>query len=345
MTLHPPHAAHRFHAIQTGSVKRLDQDDQHSPSWHEWSQPEIDALTLAMAAGRPLLVRGQPGTGKTQLARAAAQHLGWALHAVTVNSRTEAQDLLYRFDAVKRLADAQAQRTLNEADYWEPGPLWRAYAWASAQGYGSLRAQATTAPASPAAPPPGHVILLDEIDKADSDLPNSLLELLGQRSHRFVADRPILIGGPGTAQPLVIVTSNEERELPPAFQRRCMVLNLQHAADVSYEQWLLQRGRAHFGPLADRPALLTEPVLLGAAQQLCADRQLAADAGLTLPGAAEYLDLLTAMHGLAPRDDQAQLRWIHQLSAYAFIKNADSLHSPGPSQRRAALGVEPNPAG
>ena len=127
-----------FQDIVKGTVHKLPPTDHLSESWHQWSQREIDALTLAVAAKRPLLVRGEPGTGKTQLARAAANHLGWVLESVTIHSRYEPQDLLYRFDAVKRLADAQLRDVgadwleAREAGYWEPGPLWRAFGWRSA---------------------------------------------------------------------------------------------------------------------------------------------------------------------------------------------------------------------
>ena len=227
----------RFQELDPPTPLPLLADAQRDASVHCWSTEVIDALTLADVVKRPLLVRGEPGTGKTQLARAAAQHLGWALHAETIHPRYEAQDLVYRFDAVRRLADAQAQRELDDSEYFEPGPIWKAFGWDSANGYGSCRGQAH---------PAGHVILIDEIDKADSDLPNSLLEVLGQRS-LWIAPLARLIGGPGVAAPLIVITTNEERELPPAFLRRCVVLNLAPDPAMTYLRWLVERGRAHFG--------------------------------------------------------------------------------------------------
>jgi MoxR-like ATPase len=182
--------------LKTDAVERFDD------IVHQWSQNEIDALHLALASGRPLLVRGEPGTGKTQLALAVARALDWRLECVTISPRFEAQDLFYRFDAVQRLADAQAAGVAGggvkpDHCYWLPGPFWLAFAWDDALGYGPQSAavkqyvgdgseaspgsHSAGAPASAAAKPAGHVILIDEIDKADSDLPNSLLEVLGSR--------------------------------------------------------------------------------------------------------------------------------------------------------------------
>jgi MoxR-like ATPase len=322
-----------FSPLRDGAIVRLPADDRHDASWHQWAQHEIDALTLALAARRPLLVRGEPGTGKTQTARAAAHHLGWALHPITINARTEPQDLLYRFDAVKRLADAQAGKLQDDADYWEPGPLWRAFGWTTARRYGSCRALADE--------PAGHVILLDEIDKADSDLPNSLLEILGQRAQTIAALR-LTLGGPGVTPPLVIATTNEERELPPAFLRRCVVVNLDLEPGRSYEDWLLQRGLAHFGAGEPGRQVLPEPLLRKAARQLSADRSNAEQAGLPPPGAAEYLDLLYALCALAPGRPDRQRELIDRLSAYSFVKHRSDGSSPLLSQRRPpAAGAPP----
>ena len=339
--------------LRPEALQHLLADDAREATVHQWSLAEINALRLAQAAERPLLVRGEPGTGKTQLARAAADHLGWRLHAVTIHPGTDAQDLVYRFDAIKRLADAQARRNLDETSYIEPGPLWRAYDWASAVGYGSLRVAASK-PANPALPTPtGHVVLIDEIDKADSDLPNSLLEVLGQRS-LHVPPLNRTIGGPAAQRPLVIITSNEERELPSAFVRRCMVLNLMPDSSISYQQWLLQRGQAHYSSTSQRRAGDPRPrmalaVMQRAASQLCQDRDHAQRAGLHAPGPAEYLDLLRALDRLAHEDEAGQQRWLEELSAYAFVKSAALNPAEGDATLTQArpftgqAGAEPKP--
>lgn len=334
-----------FAGLKAGTIVKLDETAEYVQSWHQWSQPEIDALTLAYAAGRPLLVRGEPGTGKTQLARAAARFLNWKLHAETIHPRFEPHELRFRFDAVKRLADAQAggsgkaKKGLVERRYWRPGVLWKAYGWSSAIRF--------LTPAEAIAEPKGHVVLIDEIDKADSDLPNSLLEVLAQRSFHVepVAEA---IGGPTVQPPLIVITTNEERDLPAAFLRRCIVLSL--AADDHYAGWLVARGKAHFGVLENEvgreQSLMDEDVLWQAAEQLVKDRDAVASLNLAKPGLAEYLDLLYALHALfkdeadAQQCTAAQLKWLTRLSAYGYLKHAvedpkSAAHQPTQATERS----------
>jgi MoxR-like ATPase len=304
-----------------GKSCRVELDDGQEPTWHLWKEREVNAITVALAARRPLLVRGEPGTGKTQLARAAASVLGWALHGTTLHLRSEPQDLLYQFDAVQRLADAQVgELKVGEdvRDYWQPQALWLALGWQSAQQYGTLRhASATGAPA-----PRGHVVLLDEIDKAPPDVPNGLLEVLGARSFA-VPGLGLRVASPkDTPWPLVIITTNEERELPPAFMRRCMVLTHDVEAEASYYEFLLAHGEAHFGPGREGATVQIDPTLLErAATRLVLDRQQAQQVQLPAPGLAEYLDLLYALHELAPDDPGKQGEWLDKLNQYAYLKN------------------------
>ncbi len=329
----------RFSSLRAGMIRPLEATLACPRSWHQWSQPEIDALTLAYAAGRPLLVRGEPGTGKTQLARAAAEFLGWRLHAETIHPRFEPHELRYRFDAVKRLADAQAgRRRLDERRYWSPGILWRAYGWQSALPFLPVAESREV--------PKGHVVLIDEIDKADSDLPNSLLEVLAQRSFH-VDPVPEPIGGPDVQAPLIVITTNEERDMPAAFLRRCIVLSL--AADENYVAWLMSRGQAHFGRqpgIAGREeALLDDEVLQAAAVQLDTDRKAIESHNLSKPGLAEYLDLLYALKTLFegtsdPAERKAgQLKWLLRLSAYGYLKHdvedtSSAAHQPSQAKKR-----------
>jgi len=316
---------------------------------HQWSQNEIDALHLALASGRPLLVRGEPGTGKTQLALAAAAALKWHLQCVTVSPRFEAQDVFCRFDAVQRLADAQAAGHAGggvkpDRCYWLPGPFWRAFAWDDALGYGpqsaAMNRHAGDGEDASPGKPAGHVILIDEIDKADSDLPNSLLEVLGSREFPNPVARQAI--KPGDGLPLVVITTNEERELPAAFLRRCVVLTLE--PDDPYADFLVKRGQAHFGAAAPSARRLHETILRMAAEQLEADRHSARMAGVPPPGLAEYIDLLTALCRLAPGKRKEQEAWLARLAPYAFLKNGIIDGSPQLSQQRAAVGAgEPPP--
>ena len=157
--------AHPFLTLEAGQTDTLPEGSRFPAAGHLWSQPEIDALILAQACRRPLLVRGEAGCGKSQVARAAAQALGGTEPLVEViHPRFEALDLLYRFDTLARLADAQVSRLdAGNRKYVRRGRLWEAY-----ERSGADEAQP--------------VLLIDEIDKADADIPNALLEVLGNRS-------------------------------------------------------------------------------------------------------------------------------------------------------------------
>jgi MoxR-like ATPase len=212
-----------------------------------------------------------------------------------------------------------------------PGPLWWVFNWESARLQAEEAARRQTAQVEQWTPPQpdggdprkGCVLLVDEIDKAESDLPNGLLEALGAGQFTPFGIHDPVVASPIT--PLVVITTNEERALPDAFVRRCLVLPLSLPGPLSEPgkeakliDLLVGRGRAHFPDLDQ--AILDE-----AARQLVADRKKAIEQRWRpLPGQAEYLDLLRAVDALAPGDVQAQLDMMDRIGRYVLSKQVGS---------------------
>jgi MoxR-like ATPase len=275
---------------------------------HLFDAKSVWAIKAALGARRPLLVRGDPGTGKSQLARAVAAVLGRILVSEVVTSRTESQDLHWRFDAVARLGTAQAMANvrnmasvfLDDHLYLSPGPLWWVFDWAGADTQRNTAVSKGNRPTPPAdwTPAKGCVLLIDEIDKADPDLPNGLLESLGNGEfHVPYLDAPVKCQ-PDLPPPLVVITTNEERELPAAFVRRCLVLQLFLPADKNeLIDFLVARGNAHFGAKLDEPTYKAAAVVL-AGEHLAKKEE----EGRVAPGQAEYLDLLRAVLDILEKD-------------------------------------------
>jgi MoxR-like ATPase len=267
--------------------------------------PELHlAVEVALTTGRPLLLRGEPGTGKSSLAPYVARRLGWRYYEFVVTSATMASDLLWRFDAVRRLAHAQARKVKPESEYVEPGVLWWALDRRSAMSQAAL-AGAIEPDRKTNETRDFHraVVLIDEIDKAHPDVPNGLLVALGsnQITVPYLAS-PITIDANRTgalALPIpkavevspiqIVITTNEERELPAAFVRRCVTYALDHPGPED----LVEIARAQF----DRPEEPFEAadatLALAIAKRLEALRS-QAPAGSYRPSTAEFLDAFRA---------------------------------------------------
>lgn len=220
--------------------------EQQEGTGYVYNDDIILAVNVAIVTNRPLLVLGDPGTGKSSLAPDIARVMKWRYYREVITSHTEARDLLWSFDSLRRLSDAQASglsrrprdginaeeeeaAPVSLARYVEPGVLW----WAINRGTAKWRGMPPDTPGiAPATDPnaevdhPKAVVLLDEIDKADPDVPNDLLVAVG--SYEFLVSEisEKVKAAEGQPYPLLVITSNNERKLPQAFLRRCVMLEL-----------------------------------------------------------------------------------------------------------------------
>jgi MoxR-like ATPase len=253
----------------------------------------ILAVNLALATKRPLLISGEPGSGKSTVAQNLATALRWWYYKQMITSRLLASDLLWTFDALRRLSDANTpgQPLLPKQYYVDPGTLWWALDPSSAENRGSREPLTPQHRAlNPGIPPaewgaPNAVVLIDEIDKADPDVPNDLLETFDlqaftvrETNDRVTAKRDLLL----------IITTNGERELPPAVLRRCITLTL----DPPTEEWFKKIADQKYGA---SPNGLHADV----AKEVMQLRNAARQAGLRGPSVAEYLDALKAARDLS----------------------------------------------
>lgn len=280
--------------------------DQRGGAIYVYSEKVKLAVRVALVTGRPLLVRGAPGWGKSSLAGAVAKHMNWRYLEKVISSRTQARDLMSELDLVRRLSDAQGGKGIDGdwRRYIRPGVLWKAFDPVGADLQERYFAGGTTDGAEQAASGQGAepvkpaVVLLDEMDKADPDVPNNLLVALG--SLQFDVDE---IGPPAVkalpeAVPLIIVTTNDERDLPRAFLRRCVEIQLPalDGADDDGSQrkkLLVEIGAQHLGDELDRTFVQTiADIIVDQA------RNAPADDGLTIPSPAEFIDTLRAVRDL-----------------------------------------------
>jgi len=204
------------------------------------------AVNAAVTLERPILIKGEPGTGKTQLAFEIAEALGRPLIEWHIKSTTKAQQGLYDYDAVARLRDSQLgdDRVNDIANYIVRGKIWEAF-------------ESDVRP----------VLLIDEIDKADIEFPNDLLRELDRMEFYVYETKQLIIA---KKRPIIVITSNNEKELPDAFLRRCFFhyikfpdqKTMEQIVDVHYpglKKTLLKEALAAFYKIRNVPGLKKKP--------------------------------------------------------------------------------------
>lgn len=264
---------------------------------------------------------------------------------LVIDERTERDDLFYRYDAVARVAKAQMlsieargegggsadfKKDLSEARYTRPGVFWWAFDW---KGASDLLGDFVNKEGVAAPIPPTHdwaadsekcleqgcssVVLIDEIDKADTAVPNGLLECLGNMGFKSPhLAKPVSLKK-GAAPPLVIITTNRERELPLAFLRRCLVHEMEFPKTEERALELLTfRTRTRWGEEQVEDDILRQVV-----EGLWKQRE--SSKGMWQPGAAEFLDLIKVLVELHPGDPEEQRKAIDEYQKFTFEKIAD----------------------
>ncbi|MCK5041049.1 MAG: MoxR family ATPase [Sphingomonadales bacterium] len=263
------------------------------------------AVNAAATIGRPLLIKGEPGTGKTVLANEVAGALGKNLIEWHVKSTTKAQQGLYEYDAVSRLRDSQLgdEKVHDIANYIKKGKMWEAF----------------TAENSP-------VLLIDEIDKADIEFPNDLLlELDRMEFHVYETGETIK----AVNRPLVIITSNNEKELPDAFLRRCFFHYIQfpeaatmraivdvHFPDIQKE--LVAEALNIFYEIRDIPGMKKKPSTSEVLDWL--KLLMAEDLPLEVLKSRDTKTLIPPLHGALLKNEQD----VHLLERLAFVNRSQN---------------------
>ena len=257
------------------------------------------AVNAAIALEKPLLIKGEPGTGKTELARQISESLGLKIIEWNIKSTTKAQQGLYEYDAVSRLRDSQLgeKKIENIGNYIKKGKIWNAF---------ESKERA--------------VLLIDEIDKADIEFPNDLLQELDKMEF-FVYETNETVKA--IKRPIVIITSNNEKELPEAFLRRCFFHYIQfpdkdtlekiisvHYPDI--KKLLLENALNKFFEIREVPGLKKKPSTSEALDWI---KLLLIEDINPLDLKSDGKDILPKLHGALIKNEQD----IHLFERLAFL--------------------------
>lgn len=251
------------------------------------SPQTAEIVNLAIRLGRPLLVEGEPGCGKTRLASAIAEEFGLEDNfiSMTVKSTSQAKDLLYRFDALRRLQDAQDPN--NDAAR-------SVYPYIDLEPLGHVIQEGKPS-----------VVLIDEVDKADIDFPNDLLDVLDRfefdiedlprkESQNCIEERGFgryLTSPPGGVKPIVVITSNREKQLPEPFLRRCLYIQLDFP---DKQETLIEIVKKNLGTTPDQ---VSDALIRTAVGKFCEIRERGREFNLQkLPATSELLDWVRVLH-------------------------------------------------
>ena len=257
------------------------------------------AVNASIALEKPLLVKGEPGTGKTELARQISESLGLEIIEWNIKSTTKAQQGLYEYDAVSRLRDSQLgdKNIENISNYIKKGKIWNAFETKERS-----------------------VLLIDEIDKADIEFPNDLLQELDKMEFYVYETNQIV---KAIKRPIVIITSNNEKELPEAFLRRCFFHYIQfpeletlkkivqvHFPDI--KKLLLENALNRFFEIREVPGLKKKPSTSEALDWI---KLLLIEDISPLELKSDGKDLLPKLHGALIKNEQD----IHLFERLAFM--------------------------
>ena len=257
------------------------------------------AVNAAITLEKPLLIKGEPGTGKTELARQVSDSLGLGIIEWNIKSTTKAQQGLYEYDAVSRLRDSQLgdKKIENIGNYIKKGKIWKAFESKERS-----------------------VLLIDEIDKADIEFPNDLLQELDKMEF-FVYETNEIVKA--KKRPIVIITSNNEKELPEAFLRRCFFHYIQfpeidtlkkivqvHFPDI--KKTLLEAALNRFFEVREIPGLKKKPSTSEALDWI---KLLLLEDINPIDLKSDGKDLLPKLHGALIKNEQD----IHLFERLAFM--------------------------